>query len=387
MARGAVARRPARRRTRRPTSEDEPAEDHEDAPARGGVAAEQVVLVARGRGAAAPSAWPPRPRTPPRCVLVGLVRSGTHVGVSRLRKLVLGAPAVARRRRSRPPSAIHDYDEDEVLLDSAVKASDGFFTTFFVSPVLALHRALGARAAASRPTRSRPSRCSSALARGRRVRHRRALGPRRRRDPAAGRVHHRLRGRPARPLHAHLLQARRLAGLDLRPHEGVPRVRRPGDRREPHRRPGLAARVRGAHAADGAPLVRLRVRRRPDQGRSARPSSRRSSSRATPRARPRPAACRARAGVRAEAARPAAPAARAVARAAVAARLARAWTALPGVRWVKKMIAFPIGERFAAISITAALFDAARDVRRAARLGRHRRRLLPRRPRAALHRR
>ena len=31
-------------------------------------------------------------------------------------------------------------------------------------------------------------------------------------------------------------------------------------------------------------------------------------------------------------------------------------TALPGVRWVKKMIAFPIGERFAVISITAALF-------------------------------
>jgi hypothetical protein len=31
---------------------------------------------------------------------------------------------------------------------------------------------------------------------------------------------------------------------------------------------------------------------------------------------------------------------------------------LPGVVWVKKMIAFPIGERFAAISITAALFDA-----------------------------
>ena len=28
----------------------------------------------------------------------------------------------------------------------------------------------------------------------------------------------------------------------------------------------------------------------------------------------------------------------------------------PGVRWIKKMIAFPIGERFAAISITAALF-------------------------------
>jgi hypothetical protein len=29
---------------------------------------------------------------------------------------------------------------------------------------------------------------------------------------------------------------------------------------------------------------------------------------------------------------------------------------VPAVRWIKKMIAFPIGERFAVISITAALF-------------------------------
>jgi hypothetical protein len=41
-------------------------------------------------------------------------------------------------------------------------------------------------------------------------------------------------------------------------------------------------------------------------------------------------------------------------------RMLRAWHTidrLPGVRWVKKMAAFPIGERFAAISLTAALFD------------------------------
>ena len=37
-------------------------------------------------------------------------------------------------------------------------------------------------------------------------------------------------------------------------------------------------------------------------------------------------------------------------------RLAPRSTARRGVRWVKKMIAFPIGERFAVISITAALF-------------------------------
>ena len=41
-------------------------------------------------------------------------------------------------------------------------------------------------------------------------------------------------------------------------------------------------------------------------------------------------------------------------------RILRLWhriDRLPAVRWIKKMIAFPIGERFAAISITAALFS------------------------------
>ena len=47
---------------------------------------------------------------------------------------VLGAAAVAERGRARPRSGSRDYDEDKVLLDSAVKATDGFFTTFFVSP-------------------------------------------------------------------------------------------------------------------------------------------------------------------------------------------------------------------------------------------------------------
>jgi len=41
-------------------------------------------------------------------------------------------------------------------------------------------------------------------------------------------------------------------------------------------------------------------------------------------------------------------------------RLLRVWQVidrLPGARWVKKMVAFPIGERFAVTSLTAALFD------------------------------
>jgi hypothetical protein len=40
-------------------------------------------------------------------------------------------------------------------------------------------------------------------------------------------------------------------------------------------------------------------------------------------------------------------------------RVLRLWhriDRLPAVRWIKKMIAFPIGERFAVISLTAALF-------------------------------
>ena len=42
-------------------------------------------------------------------------------------------------------------------------------------------------------------------------------------------------------------------------------------------------------------------------------------------------------------------------------RLASLWRAtdrIPSLRWIKKIIAFPIGERFAAISITAAFFSA-----------------------------
>jgi phosphatidylglycerophosphate synthase len=66
-------------------------------------------------------------------LLVGMIRSGAHVSLSHLRALywarTLSAGAVDSARHE-----ITGYDEDRVLLDSAVKASDGFFTTFFVSP-------------------------------------------------------------------------------------------------------------------------------------------------------------------------------------------------------------------------------------------------------------
>jgi Family of unknown function (DUF5941)/CDP-alcohol phosphatidyltransferase len=66
-------------------------------------------------------------------LLVGLVRAGTHVGATQLRSLFWARPlspdALARAARQ-----IGEHDEDKALLDAAVKGSDGFFTTFFVSP-------------------------------------------------------------------------------------------------------------------------------------------------------------------------------------------------------------------------------------------------------------
>ncbi len=66
-------------------------------------------------------------------LLVGLVRTGSQVGINHLRKLFWARPlSAADVERAR--TDIEDFDEDKVLLDSAVKAADGFFTTYFVSP-------------------------------------------------------------------------------------------------------------------------------------------------------------------------------------------------------------------------------------------------------------
>ncbi len=66
-------------------------------------------------------------------LLVGLIRNGVHVGASHLRRLYW-ARTLSPEATELAAEQITDYDEDRVLLDSAVKASDGFFTTFFVSP-------------------------------------------------------------------------------------------------------------------------------------------------------------------------------------------------------------------------------------------------------------
>ena len=65
-------------------------------------------------------------------LLVGVIRSGVHVSASHLRSLYWarpGSPAALERAAE----AILEHDEDRELLNSAVKGSDGFFTTFFVS--------------------------------------------------------------------------------------------------------------------------------------------------------------------------------------------------------------------------------------------------------------
>jgi hypothetical protein len=66
-------------------------------------------------------------------LLVGLVRSGVHVGVSHLREFFWARP-LSRDAVEEAAERIHEHDEDRVVLESAVKAKDGFFTTFFVSP-------------------------------------------------------------------------------------------------------------------------------------------------------------------------------------------------------------------------------------------------------------
>jgi phosphatidylglycerophosphate synthase len=69
----------------------------------------------------------------PSLLLCGLVRSDVQVGGSQLRRLFWRRP-LSPEDVARAADRIGEHDEDRALLDSAVKSSDGFFTTFFVSP-------------------------------------------------------------------------------------------------------------------------------------------------------------------------------------------------------------------------------------------------------------
>ena len=73
------------------------------------------------------------PGEPLALLLVGLVRSGVRVGQSDLRELFWARPADAEAL-ARAERDVEDHDEERVLMNSSVKAVDGFFTTFFVSP-------------------------------------------------------------------------------------------------------------------------------------------------------------------------------------------------------------------------------------------------------------
>src|SRR3954471_22455686 len=66
-------------------------------------------------------------------LLVGLVRTSPMVSNNSLRELYWNRPASVAELAV-AVEAIADFDEERVLLESAVKGSDGFFTTFFVSP-------------------------------------------------------------------------------------------------------------------------------------------------------------------------------------------------------------------------------------------------------------
>jgi hypothetical protein len=66
-------------------------------------------------------------------LLVGLVRANVDITPVYLRRLFWTRP-LSSEAAAGAAERIKGYDVDRVLLDSAVKSTDGFFTTFFVSP-------------------------------------------------------------------------------------------------------------------------------------------------------------------------------------------------------------------------------------------------------------
>ena len=341
--------------------EDEPADDFDDAPERDdGPAAEDIVLSPEDE-ARLLEKLAAAPEDTTALALVGLVRSGTHVGVNRLRRLFWDRPLSAEAAAD-AELRIRDYDEDKVLLDSAVKGSDGFFTTFFVSTYSryiarwAAHRGftpnqvttvslfIGILAAAAFATGERWGLIAGAVllqaafttdcVDGQLARYTRtfsklgawldsvfdrskeyvcfaglAIGASRAGDPVW-----------TLACCALILQtARHFSDFSF----GAGQTLVIGATKQPPVERSL----------DAGALAAAERRARGNGGEDPTGSDRR----AEPEPEPEP--------------QPQLPLAR---------RMLRAWhriDRLPGVRWLKKMAAFPIGERFAAISLTAALFD------------------------------
>ena len=69
----------------------------------------------------------------PALLTVGLVRAGVPLSQSFIREL-FWARVSSESELTSALTALESHDEERVLLDSAVKSTDGFFTTFFVSP-------------------------------------------------------------------------------------------------------------------------------------------------------------------------------------------------------------------------------------------------------------
>jgi CDP-alcohol phosphatidyltransferase-like enzyme/MobA-like NTP transferase protein len=65
-------------------------------------------------------------------LLVGLVRRGVHMGNSGIRGFFFARP-LSRAEIAEVAESMAEHDEEQVRLKSAVKGTDGFFTTFFVS--------------------------------------------------------------------------------------------------------------------------------------------------------------------------------------------------------------------------------------------------------------
>jgi phosphatidylglycerophosphate synthase len=101
----------------------------EDLPALAAVADEVAALGSGGRAPAGD--WPLQDA--PALLAVGLVRSGVRMSMSFLRELFWARPRTDAEAAA-AAAEMATIDEQQVALDSAVKAMDGFFTTFFVSP-------------------------------------------------------------------------------------------------------------------------------------------------------------------------------------------------------------------------------------------------------------